>query len=608
MTVKELFNNIGIYPKRNAGSEKVLCPKCSHTRKKKNDPCLNIDLNTGEYFCHNQGCEFKGCVVKPVYEPKIKEYIRPVFNNNTSLTDAIVKYFQGRGISQNTLKSANITDSKKFMPQLSKEVTVINFNYFRDSELINIKYRPAQKMFMMVKDAELIFYGLNSIKDSDWCVITEGEMDCLSFYEAGVLPVVSVPNGASKGNANLEYLDNCIQYFENKTKIIIATDDDEAGMSLRAELARRLGSDRCYMVNFNGCKDANEFLVAYGPEKLRAVIDKKNLIEFPILGVIQSNMIWDDVENLFINGLDRGIVTGTISEFDEKVSFVPGQLMVLTGIPNHGKSPFALQIMCSISISSGWKWALYTPEHKPLSIFVAKICECLLGKRMRKGVGFSTREKELAKDFINEHFYFIEPEDDDVKLENIIEKVKLLVKQKGIRGFLIDPWNKLEHSQEKHETETAYISRQLDTIIRFDQKYSVFTIIIAHPTKIRKKFKENDYEVPNLYDIAGSSNWFNKPDIGITFYRNYSHNRSEIHVQKMKYDHLGSQGCVHVLYNVNNSRFNNINGTWDNSNWLLPKEIQPEINFNQVVKTEPVQTAPTKWYELTPEEGPDAPF
>ena len=586
-TIKELFAEIGIETKRYTGQDKVLCPNCSHARKNKKEPCLSIDLNTGEYNCHNQ-CGFKGGVIKnrEAFIPKPKEYIKPVLNNKTGLCDGMLKYFQGRCISNKTITDFKITESVKFMPQLEKEVTVINFNYFRDGELINVKFRPAKKAFMMVKDAELIFYNLDSIKEADWCVITEGEIDCMSFHEAGIKEVISVPNGASKG-ANLEYLDNCIEYFENKKRIIIATDNDEAGSALRDELGRRLGYDICFKVDFGSCKDANEYLIAHGPEKLSQLISDTNLIEFPMSGIITADMVWDDVEWLLEHGLKRGDITEVLDDFDKLVSFVPGQLMALTGIPNHGKSPFALLLMASLSLNAKWKWAIYSPEHKPLAIFLVKICELLLGKRARAGFGFAKSEKDLAKAFISEHFMFIEPEDDDYTLDSILEKAKRLVTRKGIRGLLIDPWNKLEHNMGKGDNETMYISKELDKVIKFNQRNSVFSIVIAHPTKIRKNLKSGLFEVPNLYDIAGSANWFNKVDIGVCFYRNFQTNMSEIYVQKMKYEHLGSQGMCEVKYNMNSSRFVNKNGAWDNSNWLLPKVPQSKILFEDIADVEP---------------------
>lgn len=596
---KELLSDLGIsVEKIHGNSGKTTCPKCSKDRKKKNDPCLSVDIEKGVYNCHNPGCGFGGIVGKSNQEPK-KEYVKPVFNNRTDLPEGVVQFFQKRCISQDTLVKQKICYGPEWMPQPYGEeysklisggvdevtakasahkaavVSTIQFPYFRNGELVNVKFRDGKKNFKLSKGAELIFYNLDAINDSDTVVIVEGEPDCLSFIEAGVTNVVSVPNGATLKNVNLEYLDNCIDFFNGKKMIIIATDNDEAGKNLRDELARRLGYDRCYKVDFGEVKDANEYLVAYGPEKLAEVILPGNLIEYPMAGIINIASLYDDIEFIFENGLNKGEITG-FDPLDKLVSWVRGHLTVLTGIPNHGKSPLALMVMILLAKNCGWKWGVFSPEHNPLQIYIVQICEMIIGKRAAKG-SITKAERKEALEFINEYFFFIYPDDDDFTLENILKKAETLVVRKGISGLLMDPWNKLEHNQPPGTSETNYISKCIDQVIRFDQRHGVHTIIVAHPTKVKKNAKTDLFEVPNLYDIAGSANWFNKPDVGITFYRNYSTKRSEIHVQKFKYQHLGSQGMSEVSYNVNNSRFNSPSADWDNTNWLRPAAEQMDM-------------------------------
>ncbi len=577
----EMLTDLGINLNQIKTTGKTKCPKCGDSTKTRNKKDLSVDVENGLYKCHNPGCEFVGKVKNDMgFVPKPKEYDRPKFHNRTDLSEKVVKYFEGRCIKQGTLLKMKVTDGLSWMPKPNKEVFTMQFNYFRRGELINTKFRDKDKGFKMVKNAELIFYNYDSCIESDWCVIVEGEPDCLSYVEAGVGPVLSVPNGASISSApNLEYLDNCIELFENKKLIILATDNDEPGMILRDELARRLGYDRCVKVDFKDCKDANEYLKAYGPEALLKTIDKQNTIDFPMEGIITANDIWEDVEYLLKNGLQRGVTTEMIKSFDKLVSFQPGLFMALTGIPNHGKSPFALMIMCCLAVNHGWKWGIFSPEHNPLSIFVVKICEMLLGKRMRSGKPATDREMELAKAFVNEHFFFIQPKNEDLSVTSILEHGKSLVFRKGIMGLLIDPWNKLEHLREKGEQETDYVSRKHDEIIRFNQKHKVFSIVIAHPAKMRKDLKTGLHEIPSLYDISGSANWFNKPDIGISWYRNFKTGNNEIHVQKNKYEHLGEQGMAEVKYNFNNSRFSDLYASYDNNNWLLPKNEQSQIDF-----------------------------
>ena len=167
-------------------------------------------------------------------------------------------------------------------------------------ELINIKYRDGRKNFKLYKGAEKVFYNINSIVNNDTCIIVEGEMDVLAFHEAGIKNVVSVPNGATLNHNNLDYLDNCIDYFTDKEKIILAVDQDEAGAALQAELIRRLGAEVCFLVNFVDCKDANDYLLKYGKEKLQEAISKAR--PYPLENVTTFKDIEGDVTDFVKHG------------------------------------------------------------------------------------------------------------------------------------------------------------------------------------------------------------------------------------------------------------------------------------------------------------------
>jgi hypothetical protein len=55
-TALEILNELGVRPRgRATGNFKTLCPKCSHTRKNKKDPCLSVRIdNSGVGLrCHN---------------------------------------------------------------------------------------------------------------------------------------------------------------------------------------------------------------------------------------------------------------------------------------------------------------------------------------------------------------------------------------------------------------------------------------------------------------------------------------------------------------------------------------------------------------------------
>src|SRR6056300_1070216 len=244
----EKFLEYGIDTKGRSGDLKLTCPKCSPTRKNKSDRCLSVNTEKGLYNCHH--CNWSG----NVNLTKKKEYIKPV-KVNADVSERLVKWFGKRGITEATVAHWKIGESREYFPQIDKRRNAVNFNYYRKGELVNVKFRDAEKNFKMVKNAELIFYGLDNIKEMDTIYITEGEMDALSLHEAGIYSVCSVPNGASLGNQRLDYLDNCYEYFENKECIVLCTDNDQAGLQLRNELARRFGQHRCKYIEFGEFKD-----------------------------------------------------------------------------------------------------------------------------------------------------------------------------------------------------------------------------------------------------------------------------------------------------------------------------------------------------------------
>lgn len=548
---------------------KVLCPKCSHTRKKKKDPCLSVNLDEGWYKCYN--CEWKGNVKFEGLE-KPKEYARPNLINQTQCSNEIVQYFLSRMISQSTLIKNHVMSGMTWMPQTGKEEYCIQFNYIRNNQPINIKHRDGNKNFRMEKDAELIFYGLDKLKDSDeYIILVEGEIDLLSFNECGIEYVLSVPNGAAKSSSSsLEYLDNCWDYFKNNKKVIIATDNDNAGMILREELSRRIGKHRCYKIDFKDVKDANEYLVKYGSTKLAELIQPQNLIEYPMRGVMEVHDVWDNVKVTMDQGMDRGVTTGVFRNVDDHISFDGSKLAVVTGIPNSGKSPFVDMVMISLSIRHGWKWGICSMENKPLEMYIVKLCEKIIGKFIRPKQPLTEEQMTRLKNFIADHFFFIEANydnDETDTLEFILNAAEDLVRRKGIKGLTIDPWNKIEHKMKPGDNETNYVSKALDQIIRFEQKHDLFTFLVAHPAK-PKKTKFGEYEVPDLYSVSGSSNFYNKPDWGITVHRNYKSGLTEVHFNKVKWDHLGKRGAVALKYNGGNGRLGDPEKGLDFSNWL----------------------------------------
>lgn len=462
---------------------------------------------------------------------------------------AYIEQFEKRGISNNTLLRFKISQSVEWMFKAQAKIPVVCFNYYRDGELVNIKFRGKDKDFSLVKGAELILYNIDAIKDTDTAIIVEGEIDCLSMYEAGIYNCVSVPNGAAKNN-NLTYIDNCIEYLIDKKKIIIAVDNDEIGQKLKDELARRLDIDRCFYLDYpQDCKDANDVLIKYGKESLKQLV--YNALPFPIKGIVDASELTQSIDDLYLNGYPKGLKTG-IEGLDEHFLLLEGLFTTVTGIPGSGKSEFIDYIMAKTAINHEWKWGVVSFENTPPVFHATKIIEKLSGKafdfRVNPNHRISKYELDLYKDYLSQTFYFINTQDADLTLDGILKKVAELVMRKGIKGVLIDPWNYIEHKIEPNESETQYISRALTTIRRAAIKLGIHIIIVAHPTKLSKI--NGKYEVPTLYNISGSAHFFNKTDNGITIYRDFQTNEVTVYIQKIRFSFLGKLGSIKYNYNT----------------------------------------------------------
>lgn len=587
--------DLGIKLTRRSGSEKTFCPVCHDGRKNKKDRSLSVNITNGEYKCHNTGCDFRGNVRFVERKREIKKYEKPPQDilKAAELKLKAENWFASRGISKGTLEKFMIFSREEWMPQTQKKESCICFPYFRDGALVNIKYRTGRKEFKMVKDAELILFNLNSIGEKKYCIITEGEIDCMSCFEAGFgadeivdkesgecknadyakWGQLSVPNGASMGEQKLDYLDNCSEWLMGIETFVLATDGDAAGESLRQELIRRLGVERCQVISYpleecvpteaglkRRCKDPNEVLKYLGKEVLINVIN--NAESIPVDGIYYVDDIFPTMLENFRQGVQLAPKTH-FGEMDEYFRWKKGDINLFVGWANHGKTTFAIQLMLTKSVYDGWKWGIFSPENYPATDFYDDLIEMYVGKWLNK---MTEEEYVDAALFIDQHFFYIYPEDGH-DIHSINEKFRYLVLKKGIDGVLVDPWNQLDHIQKHFQREDQYLSEQLKDVKRFALLNSIVYNIIAHPVKMQRD-SDKSYPPVDMYDVSGGSMWANKMDGILSYYRPNHHLNKvspevKIFIQKVKRRRTGGKpGDFEIRLDWDTKRFTDcVNGT-----------------------------------------------
>ena len=123
-------------------------------------------------------------------------------------------------------------------------------------------------------------FGLNVAKKHDTrkIIIVEGYMDAISLYQRGITNVV-----ASLGTAMTEAQGRLLRRYSEQ--VILGYDADGAGQAaiLRGmEILKNLGCD-IRVLQIEGAKDPDEYVLKYGPERFQKCVDNAiSLVEFKV--------------------------------------------------------------------------------------------------------------------------------------------------------------------------------------------------------------------------------------------------------------------------------------------------------------------------------------
>src|SRR5689334_7212664 len=149
-TLAELLLEQGIRSRGYAdGTRKELCPRCSHTRKHRSDPCLSVTIEGTSAVWHCRHCQWSGRVDEhsPPREQRTRRPPLPVRPSRMpdAPTAEVLAWLARRGISEATARRNQVGAARHYVSKLQATVDCIAFPYFRNGELVNIKYRALAK-------------------------------------------------------------------------------------------------------------------------------------------------------------------------------------------------------------------------------------------------------------------------------------------------------------------------------------------------------------------------------------------------------------------------------------------------------------------------------
>ncbi len=555
-----------------SGQIKVKCPSCSHKAKHKNKTDLSVNISEGKWFCHNPGCNFVGGVgeteAADEFDWSSDGVELPDYNpDDYPLTNEVVDWFLEQGISEDSLEINQIGSGE------NEHGRFITFPYFVNGEVVRVKYRMLEEKRFWQSTGLKTFYGLDSLIDENGSfkpgakslLIVEGEKDVLALHTAGIMNVISVPDGApdpSKAknlSRKFDYLDDdrIVALFEQAEEVVLATDSDEPGQFLADELARRIGYRKAWRVQFpEDTKDASDVLRLFGPEKLIAVVDAKR--RFPVEGTYEVTDFRRDIRRLYEDGAQPGLSSGW-EGFDKIATFEFGRLNIITGAPNSGKSEWLDSLNIQMAQLHDLRVGYFSPESYPPEKHFKRLAQKVTGKRFGKPGDYdrmTLEELDYAERWIQDKVKWIHPKAPTP--ERVIEASQKLILRDGIKILTLDPWNNMLH-QPGSEPMHQYISNALNMFREFAREYRLILNLVVHPRKLLKRQGSTCYECATAYDLKDASEWFDKADniFSVCLCRP---DPVEIHIEKGKDAEIVRPGAIGLFnYEWRNTSYQWIN-------------------------------------------------
>lgn len=321
-----------------------------------------------------------------------------------------------RGITQKTMEFYNVLTHGDHQ------------EYIYPSGGIKVR-RLSEKAFYAkkgFKGDELFGMSLFPSGSSKIVTVTEGEVDALSAYQmlsgnGFTSPVVSLPSATPSG----KLWDKCRAWLDSFDKIVLSTDNDEAGRKV-AEVMFDLFPTKVFVMDHGIYKDANDFLQAGKQREYKASWWAAK--RYSPAGFTASVDDWLKA----IDGEDPYEYTPTPIEEFNKVArgLVKGGITVIKAPPGTGKSSYLRMLMHDLIMT-----------HK-------KTIACLMMEEMKSITGRAMATYELGINVKTKE----DAENNGVSEGEVKEALVKVIGQEKFISFDINPQDPVEDtlSQCKH--------------------------------------------------------------------------------------------------------------------------------------------------------------
>ena len=478
--------------------------------------------------------------------PKARPLLQP--KEIETLQNQVKSYVQAMKLDPEVMKRTGVMcaymnkkadDGKSEDPHGCIPVPAIAYCNYLDGKIINVKFRSVvlnpitgewSKDFAQESPTKPCApYGIDSINpirpDAEpvsLLIITEGEKDRLTLMSCGFPYVLSIANGSQTNIA--ESHEAFEEWIAQVEEIVICGDTDRPGRTMVKALLNAYTA-RAKVVHLSGNrKDISDVYADFGASEVRRIIQEAE--DVAAQDIYDLHQHEPDILEVMMGIYDKGYDVGMGMKTDH--IFHPtsdGGLIILTGIPNSGKTDFLNCMMAHLMFQRQKRIAFFSFEKPIKAKHVREIARVALGVEDTASMDHTMKESEAREvnsqiiNYMTEHMVDFDTKTRLPDSDYIIAMAERDMRKHGLDFLVIDPYVFIDMTEGgSRATETEKVRLMLTKLQAWSRTRHVWTIVVAHP-RIQYKDGHESFPPLDIYSIAGSAQWANLADFLFTVRR-----------------------------------------------------------------------------------------
>lgn len=510
------------------------CPECrKHGHDKEGD---NLGVYDDGVYCFRCGYTDKKENVTLTEQPSATKPKREVVTSGL-----VYEPLPHRGLTQETCEAYGLAtrvdqngDKWEFAHYYDDNGKLQAQKVRRHGTFRNAKTNVDKKLFTLGDGKDKKFFGKHMCrKGGKILVITEGEYDAASYYEATgrKYGAVSLPDGAASA---VRTISNDIEYVNSFERVILMFDMDDEGRQAAVDAAGVLRPGKAYIASLP-MKDANECLLArqkkvladavwtadpYRPDGIVHVSDvqvmpkstegKIYMYPFPSITKATYGRRCGDLNMITSgSGMGKSTLVRRMMHYDLEAGENVGAIMLEERI-----SKTKQDIM---SIQSG------KPIHK---ILASRVINSELAANGMEEIDFGTlpelsdEEFNAAKAWIDEHNLFLYDHFGSIDLDVLMKRIEYLHYACGCQLIYLDHVSIVVSGGEGDERRD--LDRLMTTLKSLAERTGVCITAVCHLKKPNGQPFEEGGQI-SLNDLRGSGALYQLADTVLGLERNQQH-------------------------------------------------------------------------------------